>query len=505
MLQRIMDRWRQKEYRRYFGLFLGAKIMGVLLCLAIIKGATFFLFNPALADDAAAAPTPAYINPINTMWTVIAAFLVFFMQAGFMFLEAGFARTRETVNVILEGIVDTCLCGLLFYAWGFAFMFSHGNGFIGYHWFFLQGTPDTYEGTGVAFLAYFLFQYAFADTCSTITSGAMVGRTGFVGDLLYSFGVSGFIYPIIGHWAWGPDGWLTTLSTPFRDFAGSTVVHTIGGIIALTGCIALGPRIGRKFKRDGGGAMPGHDMTIAAIGGVILWFGWYGFNPGSTLSAMDLQGCGRVATNTTLAACAGGLSALFFMYPRNKIWDCGMTVNGFLAGLVAITCPCYWVSPTGAIILGGVAGVVCALAVDLMEWLRLDDPVGAVAVHGACGIWGTISLGLLACGKYGAPTTTGADNSAPVAGLFYCGGTAQLVAQCIGSASITGATFVVSMILMYAVKATGTLRVSKEGELEGLDLHEHGGSAYPEILIGSGHGVPSTTSSTGAAAPAAAE
>ncbi len=212
MLQRIIDRWRQKEYRHYFWLVLGAKIAGVLLCLAIIKGFTWFLFTPALADDAAAAPPPAYVNPINTMWTVIAAFLVFFMQAGFMFLEAGFARTRETVNVILEGIVDTCLCGLLFYAWGFAFMFGHGNGFIGYHWFFLQGVPDTYEGTGVAFLAFWLFQYAFADTCSTITSGAMVGRTGFVGDLLYSVGVSGFIYPIIGHWAWGPDGWLTTIT-----------------------------------------------------------------------------------------------------------------------------------------------------------------------------------------------------------------------------------------------------------------------------------------------------
>jgi Amt family ammonium transporter len=280
MLQRIMDRWRQKEYRRYFGLFLGAKIMGVLLCLAIIKGATFFLFNPALADDAVAAPPPAYVNPMNTMWTLVAAFLVFFMQAGFMFLEAGFARTRETVNVILEGIVDTCLCGLLFYAWGFAFMFSHGNGFIGYHWFFLQGTPDTYEGTGVAFLAFWLFQYAFADTCSTVTSGAMVGRTGFWGDLWYSIGVSGFIYPIIGHWAWGPDGWLTVI-TPiaFHDFAGSTVVHTIGGFISLAGAIVLGPRLGRKFKRDGGGPMPGHNMTIAAVGGVILWFGWYGFNP----------------------------------------------------------------------------------------------------------------------------------------------------------------------------------------------------------------------------------
>ena len=166
---------------------------------------------------------------------------------------------------MLEGIVDTCLCGVLFYAWGFAFMFAHGNGFIGYHWFFLQGTPDTYEGTGVAFLAYWLFQYAFADTCSTVTSGAMVGRTGFWGDLWYSIGVSGFIYPIIGHWAWGPDVWLTVITpVPFHDFAGSTVVHTIGGFISLAGAMVLGPRIGRKFKRDGGGPMPAHNMTLAA-------------------------------------------------------------------------------------------------------------------------------------------------------------------------------------------------------------------------------------------------
>jgi Amt family ammonium transporter len=504
-----MQRLKEKDYRRHVAWLMAGKIAGVIVLLLAVKAFGSYFFHPALADDAAAAatppPDPPYVNPINTMWTVIAAFLVFFMQAGFMGLEAGFARTRETVNILLEGIVDTCLCGILFYAWGFAFMFSSGNGFIGHEWFFLQGTPETYGTSGVAFLAYWLFQFAFADTCSTITSGAMVGRTGFVGDLLYSFGVSGFIYPIIGHWAWGPDGWLTTLSTPFRDFAGSTVVHTIGGFVALAGCIALGPRLGRKFKRDGGGAMPGHDMTIAAIGGVILWFGWYGFNPGSTLSGMDIQGCGRVAANTTLAACAGGLSALAWMYPKNKIWDCGMTVNGFLAGLVAITCPCYWVSPGGAIILGAVAGIICPLAVDLMEWLRLDDPVGAVAVHGVCGIWGTLSLGLFACGKYGAPTTTGADNSSPVAGLFYGGGTAQLVAQCIGSASVTAATFVVSMILMYAVKATGTLRVTKEGELEGLDLHEHGGTAYPEILIGSTSSIGSSSKAVGAAEPAAAE
>jgi Amt family ammonium transporter len=510
LIERFKDRWRRREYRRFFVAFLGAKIAGVLLCLAIIKGITTYFFTPALAEEAAAAAAaaapPAYINPINTMWTVIAAFLVFFMQAGFMFLEAGFARTRETVNVILEGIVDTCLCGVLFYAFGFAFMFSHGNGFIGYHWFFLQGVPDTYESTGVAFLAYWLFQYAFADTCSTITSGAMVGRTGFVGDLIYSVGVSGFIYPIIGHWAWGPDGWLTTI-TPiaFHDFAGSTVVHTIGGFISLAGAIVLGPRIGRKFKRDGGGPMPGHNMAIAAVGGVILWFGWYGFNPGSTLSAMDAAGCGRVAANTTLAACAGGLTAMLWLYPRNKVWDCGITVNGFLAGLVAITCPCYWVSPSGAIILGAIAGVVCVYGVDLMEWLRIDDPVGAWPVHGACGIWGTLSLGLFACGKYGVSGPTGADDSAPVTGLFYGGGTQLLVAQLIGSASITAATFAVSMGMFYAVKMTGTLRVSKEGELEGLDLHEHGGTAYPELIGGVHAAAEPSVAVPGAAAHAAAE
>src|SRR5580658_8840342 len=308
MLNKLKERLRQKEYRRLFAVIIASKVIGVVVLLLAMKAASAYLFTPAFADDAP-APPPAYVNPINTMWTVIAAFLVFFMQAGFMGLEAGFARTRETVNVLLEGIVDTCLCGILFWAWGFAFMFGAGNGFIGHQYFFLQGVPETYGSTGVAFLAYWLFQFAFADTCSTITSGAMVGRTGFVGDLLYSFGVSGFIYPILGHWAWGPDGFLAlmgsdghffpSLGTGFHDFAGSTVVHTIGGVIALAGSIVLGPRLGRKFKRDGGGPMLPHDLTIAATGGLLLWFGWYGFNPGSTLSAMDFEGIGRVATNTT--------------------------------------------------------------------------------------------------------------------------------------------------------------------------------------------------------------
>jgi Amt family ammonium transporter len=516
-MKRFITKMRDPRQRKLFYAMLGGKFLGVGVCFALMFAVSAYLrmsTTKAHAQDAATTaatnvaamtnmvataggtnaapaaaapdvPNPPYVNPINTMWVLITAFLVFFMQAGFMFLEAGFARSRETVNVLLEGVVDTCLCGILFYAFGFAWMFGSGNGLIGNQYYFLHNIPDTYGSSGVATLAFFLFQFAFADTCSTITSGAMLGRTGFWGDLWYSIGVSGFLYPIFGHWAWGPDGWLNNIKpAAFHDFAGSTVVHTIGGTIAIAGAIVLGPRIGRKFVRDGGGPMPGHNMTIAAVGAVILWFGWYGFNPGSTLSAMDIQGVARVAANTTLAACSGGLAALFFVYPRSKKWDCGATINGLLAGLVAITCPCYWVSPFGAIMLGAVAGVLVILGTDLLEYLRIDDPCGAWPVHGLCGMWGTYSLGLFATGEFGAPTPIGADTSAGalVKGLFYGGGTDQLIAQIKGNLAIGGGVFIASMVLMYAVKATGTLRISKEGEEEGLDLHEHGGVAYPEQM-----------------------
>jgi len=456
---------------------LGGKMIGLALVLAAMK--TFI----APAVYAANGPTPE-INALNTVWVLLAAFLVFCMQVGFVMLEAGFARSRESINILVEGIVDTAICGVTFWAWGFAFMFMDGTPFVGTHGFFLQGLPDTYLTTGVPLLAYWVFQFAFADTCSTITSGAMVGRCGFVGDILYSIGVTGFIYPIIGHWAWGPDGWLATMQpAAFRDFAGSTVVHTIGGAISLAGAIALGPRLGRVFARDGGGPMLPHNIILGAVGGLILWFGWYGFNPGSTLSALDVQGISRVSFNTTMAACSAGLTALFIAFARTSKWDLGFTTNGFLAGLVAITCPCYWVSPTGAFFIGIVAGFVVVYATDLLEFLRIDDPIGAVPVHMACGIWGTLSLGLFATGQYGVPTPTGADTSTVVNGLFYGGGTTQLMAQAIGSFSITFATLAVAFVLMYAVKATGTLRVSKPGELEGLDLHEHGMLAYPEYVI----------------------
>ena len=512
------------EWRRYGLTMASGKLLGLALVLGMMVAIPFMLTGTsAWADTPAAtsapkpvaaaatatpsedAPAPALappvvlakdiVNPLNTVWTLIAAFLVFAMQVGFVMLEAGFCRSRETVNVLVECVFDTCLCGLLFWAIGYAFMFSEGNGFIGYHWFFLKGAPVTYGTTGVALLAHWIFQFAFADTCSTVTSGAMIGRTDFIGDILYSFAVSGFIYPIIGHWAWGPDGFLATMGAAgkflpslgmnFHDFAGSTVVHTIGGAVAFAGAVVLGPRLGRKFKRDGGGPMTPHDLTIAVCGGLLLWFGWYGFNPGSTLSAMDFEGIGRVAANTTLAACAAGLTAVFFIYSRTKVWDPGSITNGFLAGLVAITCPCYWVSPFGSVMIGAIAGVVVILGVDLLEYLRIDDPIGAVPVHMINGIWGTLSLGLFASGQYAA---AGSDPIAPdlstrLTGLFYGGGFKVLAAQAIGSGVVTLATLGVSFAVFYALDAKGLLRLSEDGEHDGMDIHEHGISAYPEYVI----------------------
>ena len=400
-LSRLRIRLRDPQWRRYGTLLLAGNTLGVALLFGLITVGTPLIRSawdwgstiahaqePApAAAPAAAAPAPDpykavkggdIVNPVNTAWVLLGAFLVFGMQAGFTMLEAGFCRNRETVNVLVECMFDTCVCGLIHWGWGFAFMFGGGNAFIGWYMpgdpskslIFMKdvGVLSTYAATGVPIFAHYLFQFAFADCASTICSGAMVGRTLFLGDVLYSIGVSGFIYPIFGHWCWGPDGFLATMGSPggflsglgmnFHDFAGSTVVHSIGGWVAIAGAIMLGPRLGRRFKRDGGGPMVPHDLTIAVIGGLILWFGWYGFNPCSTLSIMDNAGVGRVAMNTTLAACTGGIAAIFIMYFQTKKWDTTAIINGFLAGLVAITCPCYWVSDVGACVIGAVAGVL---------------------------------------------------------------------------------------------------------------------------------------------------
>src|SRR5689334_6770320 len=444
-VSRLGQRLRQPEWRRYGMQLLAGKMIALAIIFAFVQlapkvpellfGQRAYAQEAAPSSPAAAtaptAATPApdpyaavkavdHINALNTGWVLLGAFLVFGMQAGFTMLEAGFCRSRETVNVLVECVFDTCVCGLLHWGWGFAFMFGQGNAFIGWadpndatkSLIFMRDVNvlSTYGASGIPIFAHYVFQFAFADCASTICSGAMVGRTRFIGDVLYSVGVSGFIYPIFGHWCWGPDGFLATMGSEggflaslgmnFHDFAGSTVVHSIGGWVAIAGAICLGPRLGRTFKRDGGGPMLPHDLTIAVIGGLILWFGWYGFNPCSTLSIMDAAGVGRVAMNTTLAACTGGLAAVFLAFSRTRTWDAAYLLNGFLAGLVSITCPCYWVSDIGSCILGAVGGVLVVLAMDLLEHLRIDDPVGAWPVHGVCGIWGTISLGLFASGQY---------------------------------------------------------------------------------------------------------
>jgi Amt family ammonium transporter len=540
-LSRLSVRLRDKQWRRYGRQLLLGKMIGLSLVMLAMLAVQVIPHLPELlgptaygqqaapastqAAAVAAAPAPAdpyasiktadHINALNTVWTLLGAFLVFGMQAGFTMLEAGFCRSRETVNVLVECVFDTCLCGILYFAFGYAFMFGAGNGFIGWHdpndvaggpthtWFFLQNisTSTTFFATGIPVLAHWLFQFAFADCASTICSGTMIGRTSFWGDILYSVCVSGFIYPIIGHWCWGPDGFLAlmggaghflpNLGMNFHDFAGSTVVHSIGGWIALAGGIWLGPRLGRKFKRDGGGPMLPHDLTIAVVGGLILWFGWYGFNPGSTLSAMDAAGIGRVAANTTLAACAGGIVAVSIGYAMMGTWDASFITNGFLAGLVAITASCYWVSPFGAMCLGGIGGGLVIAGAELLEYLRIDDPVGAWPVHGVNGIWGTLSIGFFASGQYNAigSSPTGippvdATNPA-LTGLFYGGGFTVLKAQCLGSLIVCAATFAAAMTVFGVLNAMGVLRVSKDGELEGLDIHEHGISAYPEYVISS--------------------
>ncbi|HYQ14435.1 MAG TPA: ammonium transporter [Polyangiaceae bacterium] len=515
---------RDPEWRLFGTNLLLGKFLGLAALAAVILGlhavASLFTISTALADTPAAAAVTAadlldqaknpVINPINTLWVLLGAFLVFGMQAGFTMLEAGFCRSRETVNVLVECVFDTCVCGLLHWAFGFAFMFGGGNAWIGWHMpgdpskslIFMSGVSvlSVYGSTGIPIVAHYIFQFAFADCASTICSGAMVGRTRFIGDVLYSIGVSGLIYPVFGHWCWGPDGFLATMGSEggflaslgmnFHDFAGSTVVHSIGGWVAIAGAICLGPRLGRKFKRDGGGPMQPHDLTIAVIGGLILWFGWYGFNPCSTLSIMDNAGAGRVAMNTTLAACTGGIAAEFLAFYMLKKWDTGAMVNGFLAGLVAITCPCYWVSDVGSCILGAVAGLLVIGAMELLEHLRIDDPVGAWPVHGVCGIWGTLSLGLFACGQYSAAgsSPTGvpevvANSPQALTGLFYGGGWAVLKAQCIGSAIVCAATFASAMIMFKALDAVKLLRVTKDDENEGLDISQHGNTAYPEYLV----------------------
>jgi Amt family ammonium transporter len=398
---------------------------------------------------------------IDTLWVLVTAALVFFMQAGFALVEAGFTRSKNMVNILYKNLMDFSVGSVVFWIIGFGLMFgSDISGFIGSPNLFFK---DGWEG-GIPAEAFLIFQTVFAATAATIVSGAMAERTEFKSYLLFSLVITAVIYPISGHWIWG-GGWLSQLATPFHDFAGSTVVHMVGGVVALTGTLALGPRIG-KYNGKKVNAIPGHNLGFGALGVFILWLGWFGFNPGSQLAASGSANSiaiSHIFVTTNLAAAAGALAATIISWMRWRKPSLSFALNGALAGLVGITAGCAVVTASGAVLIGLISGAVLVFAVTFIDnVLHIDDPVGAISVHGVCGALGTILVGLFS----------------ESTGLFYGHGAAQLITQTIGVAAVAAWTGVTGFILFKILKVTVGLRVPKRIEEEGLDVYEHGESAY---------------------------
>jgi len=417
---------------------------------------------------------------VDTVWVMIAAFLVFFMNAGFALVESGFCRAKNTVNILSKNFIVFAIASIAFWVCGFAFMFGDGA-VLGLEGFFVAGmdnspaTGDHYSGvysalnwTGVPLYAKFFFQLVFAGTAATIVSGAVAERIHLLAFILFSFILVAVIYPIGGHWIWG-GGFLAKWG--MWDFAGSTVVHSVGGWAALAGVILLGPRLG-KYRPNGQiQPIPGHNMALATLGGLILWLGWFGFNPGSTMAA-DPGAIAHIALTTNMAASAGILSAVAISWLYLGKPDLSMIINGALAGLVAITAPCAFVSPLSAIIIGALAGVLVVFSVMFFDKIRIDDPVGAISVHLVNGVWGTLAVGLFAQERF-SPGTTGN-------GLFFGGGVKLLFAQLFGVLSVGAFAFGASFAIWWLLKKTLGLRVSADQEYEGLDLSEMGMEAYPK-------------------------
>lgn len=443
------------------------------------------------APDAPPPPTAASVaeglasltKTLDILWLCLAAFFVFFMQAGFALVEAGFTRAKNTVNILMKNFLDFSFGSLAFWLIGFGLMYGADYmGLIGLSKFafsgLTEGAVDNKE------MANWIFQVVFAATAATIVSGAMAERTNFSAYLIYSVVISTFIYPIAGHWSWG-GGWLTgaegfvvkTFGTPFHDFAGSTVVHSVGGWCALAGAICLGPRIGRYLKDGKLGLMPGHNLALATLGTFILWLGWFGFNPGSTL-ALGTGGFAHVAVTTNLAACAGSVMALIVAKAMFGTFDLSMTCNGALAGLVAITAPCAVVSPLSSIIIGSLAGVIVVFSVVAVDKIKIDDPVGAISVHLVNGAFGTLCVGLFAEEIYATSTA-----ALPIKGLFFGGGVNQLMAQLVGIGATAVWTLPLAFITFKLCDLAVGLRVSEEVEMTGLDIHEHGIYAYPPQMV----------------------
>lgn len=423
----------------------------------------------------------AALSDVDALWTCIAAFLVFFMQAGFALVETGFTRAKNACNILMKNTMDFAIGSIVFWLVGFGLMFGASNGWFGRSNFFYQA-PDNFHW------AFLMFQTVFCATAATIVSGAMAERTKFVAYLIYSVVISALIYPIYGAWAWGGlgdgGGWLeggegslleriAGVGAAFHDFAGSTVVHSIGGWCALAGALMVGPRLG-KYGKDGTiNAIPGHSIPLAALGVFVLWLGWFGFNPGST-TAVKGGSFAFIAVTTNLAACAGAVAAMVTSWILFKKPDISFTLNGALAGLVAITAGCDAMSPVFALLTGCVAGGLVVVSVLFFDRLRIDDPVGAISVHAVCGVWGTLAIGLFH----------------QESGLLLTGSSTQFLAQVVGILAAFLWAFPSSLVLFAILKATVGLRVHEVEEMEGLDIHEHGLHAYPPSFVADGvHGV----------------
>lgn len=421
---------------------------------------------------------------LDTVWVLLAGMLVFFMNLGFALVESGFARAKNTVNIISKNFIVFAVSSIAFLVIGWGLMYGDGNGFMGLKGLLMVGgadnspaVGDAYSGvysalswTGVPLMAKFFFQLVFAGTAATIVSGAVAERIKYLSFIVFSFILVAFVYPIVGHWIWG-GGWLAELG--FWDFAGSTVVHSTGAWAALAGILVLGPRIGKYGKNGKVNAIPGHNMTSAMTGALVLWFGWFGFNPGSTMAA-DPDAISHIIVTTNLAAAAGALVATAVAWKVLGKPDIGMTINGALGGLVGITASTAFVSMGSSLVIGSLAGAIVVFGVLLLDKLKLDDPVGALAVHGMGGIFGTLAVGLFAQDKF-APGTTGN-------GLFFGGGFDLLLHQLAGIASVGAFVFALSLGAWMLIKVTMGVRVTEEEELEGLDIGEHGNRAYPDFV-----------------------
>lgn len=441
--------------------------------------------NPDLTDP---SEIPEWKVTVDTLWTLLSGMLVIFMNSGFAMLETGFCRYKNAVNVLAKNLIVFAMSTLAFWTLGFGLMFGDGNPLTGLSGFLLHGADNSpsidiyYEGvfdalsfSNIPLKAKFFFQLAFAGTAATIVSGAVAERVRFLAFLIFSMFLVGLSYSITGHWIWG-NGWLAQLG--FYDFAGSTVVHSVGGWAGLVGTILLGPRL-EKYTKDTIMAIPGHNLALSTLGCFILWLGWFGFNGGSMMSA-DPESISHIVLTTNLAGVLGGLAAtitswLYFTKP-----DLSMSINGVLAGLVSITACCAYVDSISAVVIGSVAGSLVVFSVVLLEQLHLDDPVGAISVHLFCGIWGTLAVGLFSVGPdiykwYGA-------ENAPAAGLFYGGGLDQLLTQGLGILTVGVFTATFSLVVWMVLRYTIGIRVTPAEEFEGLDLSEHSMEAYSGFL-----------------------